>query len=134
METREYVLYAGLYLLTRLLYVLIRKGWPAEDRRCVEQTVGSVSRLSSGTFTQLVYTNHCRTPPHLNAGDSRRSRHSAGSSCVRSARGSMIDEHTIRSTRAVDYMSRLGYHSTFQDIPTLGAGGETVEPLCVILR
>eukprot|EP01043_Picozoa_sp_COSAG02_P030420 COSAG02_NODE_1941_length_10311_cov_5.935272_2_plen_121_part_00 len=28
----------------------------------------------------------------------------------------------------------LGYYSTFRDIPTLGAGGETVEPLRVILR
>lgn len=54
MEAREYVVYAGLYLLTRLLYVLIRKGWPAEDRRCVEQPVGSVYQFCRGTFTRLV--------------------------------------------------------------------------------
>ena len=33
MEPREYALYAVLYLLTRLVYVLLRKGWPAEERR-----------------------------------------------------------------------------------------------------
>jgi hypothetical protein len=35
MDLRDYALYAGLYLLSRLVYVLLRKGWPAEERRCV---------------------------------------------------------------------------------------------------
>lgn len=34
MELREYAIYAGLYLLARLVYVLLRKTWPAEERRC----------------------------------------------------------------------------------------------------
>ena len=35
MDLRDYALYAGLYLLSRLVYVLLRKGRPAEERRCV---------------------------------------------------------------------------------------------------
>ena len=70
METRDYVLYAGLYLLTRLLYVLIRKGWAAEDRRCVEQPVGYVSSIRTGTFTQLmaVHRQPARTLVVLGSG------------------------------------------------------------------
>eukprot|EP01043_Picozoa_sp_COSAG02_P100696 COSAG02_NODE_36782_length_450_cov_1.253561_1_plen_44_part_10 len=38
-----------------------------------------------------------------------------------------------QSAHGPDFHPRagLGYHSTFQDIPTLGAGGETVKPLRV---
>jgi hypothetical protein len=95
--------------------------WP----RGVSSFMTQYQRLPANTSPGVSLT--CHPSPSWGAGKT------PGPSVVeRSTHGEQRQSTNFAFSRPL--WPGLGYHSTFQDIPTLGAGGETVKPLRVILR